>query len=473
MKLLSVDDQKDQAAGELASYIADARPRHLEELSAFASFASVSALERHRPDVLACADWVEQQVRSVGLQARQLETGGNPAIYGEWLDAGPDAPTILLYGHYDVQPPEPLELWTTPPFQPTVRDGAMFARGISDDKGPIFASLKGIEACLAVEGALPCNVKVLIEGEEELRSDHFDALIDRERELLAADLLVNSDGSFIAPGVPSISIGLRGMVALELTVSTAAGDLHSGLFGGVAPNALHVLTALLATLHDADGQILVDGFYDDVVAVPQDERAAWAELPIDEASVLQQARTFALIGDPDASLLDRLWALPTLDLHGVWGGFQGEGVKTVIPAQAHAKLSCRLVADQRMGDVLAKIEAHLERNLPAYARLRIDSTLEGTPPMLLSADHVGVRAALEALGAGHGRPAVLARMGASVPVNEMVQRHLGMPAVMLAASSPTDAFHAPDEHFALASFDGCIRSMVNFLKLLPERWAAR
>ncbi|MHB1468682.1 MAG: dipeptidase [Solirubrobacteraceae bacterium] len=472
MKLLTADGQNDPATNELAAYLADARARHLDELSAFASFASVSALERHRSDVLACADWVQEQVRSIGLRARQLDTGGNPAIYGEWIEAGPQAPTILLYGHYDVQPPEPLELWTTPPFEPTVRDGAMFARGISDDKGPTLASLKGIEACLAVEGALPCNVKVLIEGEEELRSDHFDALIDRERELLAADLLVNSDGSFLAPGVPSVAIGLRGMVALELTVSTAAGDLHSGLFGGVAPNALHVLVELLSTLHDADGRVDVDGFHDDVAAVPARERDAWARLPIDEADVLEQARTHALIGDPSASLLDRLWALPTLDLHGIWGGFQGEGVKTVIPAQAHAKLSCRLVSDQRMHDVLAKIEAHLERHLPAYARLRIDSKLEGTPPMLLSADHPGVSAALRALAAGHGAPAMLARIGASVPVNEMVQRHLGMPAVMLGASSPTDAFHAPDEHFALASFDGCVRSMVNFLKLLPELWAA-
>jgi acetylornithine deacetylase/succinyl-diaminopimelate desuccinylase-like protein len=441
-------------------YLIEHRARHLEELAAFASFSSISALSEHHDNVLACAEWVRAHLEQIGLDGvTLLAAGGNPVAYGEWLGAGPDAPTILLYGHYDVQPADPVELWTSPPFAPTIRDEAMFARGISDNKGPLFVALKAIEAVLAVEGRLACNVKVLVEGEEELRSDRLDALVDQQRELLAADLLVNTDGAFIAPGLPSVPVGLRGMVALELTVTTAAGDLHSGLFGGVAQNALHVLAGLLATLRSPDGRVLVDGFYDDVIAVGADELAAWDQLPIDDEEIRTQAGVAALMGGPEPTTLERQWAQPTLDLNGIWGGFEGQGVKTVIPAQAHAKLSCRLVPGQRMRAVLDQVIDHLERHLPPGARLTIDET----PPMLMPIDHPAVAAAQAALSAGHGRDAVLTRLGVSVPVNEIVDRQLNMPAVLIASSSPTDAFHAPDEHFALASFDAGIRTMISFL----------
>lgn len=460
------------SADRVDAYLEGARARHVDELTQFASFASVSALDAHSADVLACADWVREQMASIGLDGvRHLDTGGNPAVYGEWLGAGA-APTILVYGHYDVQPADPIDAWLTPPFEPQVRDGAIFARGASDNKGPIFSALKAIEACLAVDGALPCNVKVLVEGEEELRSDHLDELLRRERDLLAADLLLNTDGAFLAPGVPSVPIGLRGMVALELTVITATSDLHSGLFGGVAPNALHVLADLVSTLHDSSGRVLVDGFYDGVESVSEREREAWAELPIDADLVREQAGVFELLGDPDASFLDRQWALPTLDLNGIWGGFEGQGIKTVIPAQAHAKLTCRLVCDQRTEAVLGRVVAHLRRHLPACARLRIDYTQEGTPPMLMSADHPAVLAARRALAAGFARPAVLTRLGVSVPINEIAARRLDMPAVMLNSSYPTDAFHAPNEHFTLESLDGGMRSAVSFLKILPDCWGA-
>ncbi|MCW3016602.1 MAG: putative peptidase [Solirubrobacterales bacterium] len=449
---------------ELAEYLRAHRERQLEELATFAAFPSVSALDEHRQDLLACAGWLEQHLAGLGLDNVQLlEAGGNPVAYGEWLGAGSDAPTILVYGHYDVQPADPFELWTTPPFTPTVRDGAMFARGISDNKGPIFAALAGIGSTLAAEGRLACNVKVIVEGEEELRSDRLDALIDRRRDLLAADLLVNTDGAFLAPGQPSVPVGLRGMVAIELTLTTAAGDLHSGLFGGVVPNALHALTQLLATLRAPDGRVLVDGFYDGVLPVPEAELAAWAALPLDDADIRAQAGVPALMGGPEPSTLERQWSQPTLDLNGVWGGFQGQGVKTVIPAQGHAKLSCRLVPGQRMDEVLARVITHLERHTRDGAQLRIVSTLEGTPPMVMPADHPAVTAARTALTAGFGREAVLCRLGVSVPVNEIVDRHLGIPAVQLASSSPTDAFHAPDEHFTLASFDAGVRTMAEFL----------
>ncbi len=458
-------------AATLADHLEAARPRLLEELAAFTAFPSVSALDEHAHDIQACAAWVAERLRAAGLDNVGLhEAGGNPVAYGEWLGAGPTAPTVLVYGHYDVQPPDPVELWTSPPFQATIRDGRIYARGVSDNKAQIFLAIAAIEATLGVDGRLPVNVKVIVDGEEELRADHLDALIERERDLLAADLLLNTDSTFLAPGVPSVPVGVRGMVALELTVETGSSDLHSGLFGGVAPNALHVLTALLATLRAPDGTVLVDGFADDVATVPDAERAAWAQLPLDAEAIREQAGTFALMDDGQHSPIERQWARPTLDLNGIWGGFQGQGVKTVIPARAHAKLSCRLVPDQRMEDVLAKLVAHLEAHTPPDARLTIDSTLAGAPPMLTSTDHPAVQAALGALTEAWERPALLTRLGVSVPINEIAARVLGIPAVMLGFAAPTDAFHAPDEHFALDSFDRGLRAFVAFLPRLAAAW---
>jgi acetylornithine deacetylase/succinyl-diaminopimelate desuccinylase-like protein len=455
----------------MQAHLAAQRPRQLGQLTEFASFASVSGVDEHRDDVLACAAWVERRLRDAGLERVGVhEAGGNPVLYGEWLGAGPEAPTVLVYGHYDVQPPDPLELWTSPPFEPTIRDGCLYARGVSDNKAQIFLAIAAVEATLAVDGRLPCNVKLLVDGEEELRADRLDALIAARREQLAADLLLNTDSTFLAPGVPSVPVGVRGMVALELSITTAAGDLHSGLFGGVAPNALQVLATLLATLRAPDGSILVDGFYDDVAPVSAAERAAWARLPLDEEAIRAQAGVLRLMGDGDHSAIERQWARPTLDLNGIWGGFQGQGTKTVIPARAHAKLSCRLVPDQRMDEVLAQLVAHLERHTPPDARLTIESTLAGAPPMLTAPDHPAVQAALGALAAGFERPAQLTRLGVSVPINEIAARLLGIPAVMLGFSAPTDAFHAPDEHFSLDSFDRGLRTLVEFLPRLAALW---
>ena len=447
-----------------ATYLSDQRARQLDELASFASFASVSSLAENRDDLVACAAWLERHLHDCGLESvGHHEAGGNPVLFGEWLGAPEGAPTVLVYGHYDVQPADPVALWTTPPFEPTIRDGRMYARGISDNKAQIFIALKAIETTLALHGGLPCNVKVVIDGEEELRADRLEAFVARHRALLGADLLVNTDSTFLAPGVPSVPVGLRGMVALDLTVRTAEADLHSGLFGGVAPNALHVLTALLATLHAPDGRILADGFYDDVLPVPEAERHAWTRLPVDDEAIREQAGLPALFGEAGYGPLERQWARPTLDLNGVWGGFEGQGVKTLIPARAQAKLSCRLVPDQRMEHVLDSVVAHLQRALPPYARLTVDARLAGAPPSLMSHEHPAVRAALDALAVGFGRPAVLTRLGVSVPVNEIVDRLLGIPTVMLGFSSPTDAFHAPDEHFSLNSFDAGLRTMLAFL----------
>jgi acetylornithine deacetylase/succinyl-diaminopimelate desuccinylase-like protein len=366
----------------VTEYLHDQRDRQLAELAEFAAIPSISALDRHRDDIEDCAEWLSGHLGRIGLEHGQLiRNGGNPIVYADWTGAGPSAPTVLIYGHYDVQPADPLELWTSPPFEPTVRDGHMYARGISDNKGQIFTVLAGLEAALASEGGPACNVKVIVEGEEELRADYLDALMRDYGELLQADVLMNTDSTFLAPGTPSVPVGLRGMVAVELTVTTGAGDLHSGLFGGLAPNALQVMAAMLATLTDGNGHVLVDGYYDDVLPVPEQERHAWERLGVDEPSVMSQAGTFGFMAEPGYTLLERQWARPTLDVVGMWGGFQGQGIKTIIPAQAHAKISCRLVPRQGMDDILDKLERHLRQVTPSFARLEIDWRLPGPAPI--------------------------------------------------------------------------------------------
>jgi acetylornithine deacetylase/succinyl-diaminopimelate desuccinylase-like protein len=457
----------------VTAYLDANHDRQLSELVEFAAIPSISALSEHRADIERCAQWLHEYMQRLGLERVQLlRCGGNPVAYGEWLHAPAGAPTVLIYGHYDVQPADPLELWTSPPFEPTVRDGHIYARGISDNKGQIFTVLAGLEAALAAEGGLACNVKVIVEGEEELRADYLDELMRSEPELLAADVLLNSDSTFLSPDVPSVPIGLRGMVALELTVRTGTTDLHSGLFGGVAPNALQTMAAILATLKDRDGRILVDGYYDDVLDISAEELAAWARLGIDDAAVLEQTGVFALMAEPGYGLLHRQWARPTLDVVGMWGGFQGEGLKTIIPAAAHAKISCRLVPDQGMQDILDKLEAHLRRVTPPGAELTIDWRLPGAPAMLTPTDHPAVLAAVDALTETFGRRAELVRQGFSVPVNEIAQRNLGLPSVMLGFASPTDAFHAPDERFSLASFEAGRRTAIEFLRGYAARAGA-
>ncbi len=448
---------------ELRRHLDAERDQHLADLGTFLAFPSISADPARANRVRACADWLVAHLDRIGLEGvRLVETELYPIAYAEWLHAGPGAPTVLIYGHYDVQPAEPLDLWTSPPFEPTVRDGALYARGASDEKGPLFATLSALGALLAVDGGLPCNVKVMIEGEEELRADELEAFVAAEGELLAADVMLNTDGSFVAPGLPSTAVGLRGMVAVELTVRTGSTDLHSGLYGGVAPNAVQVMAALLASLRDPSGRILVEGFYDEVVGASPEELAEWSRLPLDAATVREQAGTIGMLDGTGSTVAERLWVEPTLDVVGAWGGYQGDGLKTVIPAEAHAKISCRLVPDQRMEPMAARLEAHLREHCPPEAELTIDWKLLGAGPAVMAADHPAVVAAREALTEGFGVEAVLARLGVSVPVNELVSRRLGMPAVMLGYTSPTDLIHAPDEHFPLATFDGAVRTAAAF-----------
>ena len=451
-------------------YLAAAAERQLGQLFEYLSIASISTLPEHAGDIRRAAEWIRTHLERIGLHDVSLmETAGNPIVYGEWLDAGPDAPTLLLYGHYDVQPAEPHELWKSPPFEPAVRDGRIYARGATDNKGPLFTYAAALETVLAVDGRLPCNVKMIVEGEEELRADHLDAFLAENSGLLACDACVISDSALYARDVPSISLSLRGMAALQFRVETAATDLHSGMYGGVAPNALHALARLLASLHDHEGRVAVAGFYDDVRPLPSQEVAEWKSLDFDATELQAEIGARQLIGGDEHTALERMWARPTLDLHGVWGGFQGEGMKTVIPREAHAKLSCRLVADQKPEPVLALLEAHLRRHCPPEAELTIEWTLPGATPMTMPRDAPLVETARAALADGYGREALFFRSGWSVPVAALVKARLGVDSLLLGFGLPTDGAHAPNEHFDVANLERGTRTMVAFFSSLDGR----
>lgn len=453
-------------------YITMHQDRFLEQLQELLRIPSVSALSEHRPDVARAAEWVADDLRAIGLfEVRVIqdeEQGGHPLVYAEWQDA-PGRPTILIYGHYDVQPPDPLELWQSPPFQPTVRGQDLYARGASDDKGQMFALLKGVESVLQAQGRLPVNLKVLIEGEEEVSGQHIERFVRAHPDLPRADAVLIADSPLFAPGVPVLCTGLRGMVYTELEVQGAARDLHSGLYGGTAPNALNGLAAILAGLKDAySGHITVPGFYDRVAAPLDEERAAWATLPFDEEAYRRdEIGASALAGEPDYGPLERLWARPTLDANGLIGGFTGEGSKTVIPARAMAKVSMRLVPHQDPAEIFALFERRVAELCPPG----IDATvrlLGSAPPATLPADTPAMRAAAAALEEIFGRPAALTRMGGSIPIAEAFLSVVGAPAVLAGFGLPDDNLHAPNEKFHLPNFFAAIRFTASFLRRFGE-----
>ena len=454
------------------SYLVRARARHLASLVELLRIPSVSAKVECGGDIQACAEWLKEHLQEIGAEnVALLSAGGNPVVYGDWLHAPPGAPTVLVYGHYDVQPPEPLELWESPPFEPSIRDGKIFARGVSDNKGQFYVYLRAFEAFLEAEGALPVNVKFLLEGEEELRADHLAQFVKEQAELLRADFCAVSDSGFFEPDIPGISTGLRGMAALNFTMRTAQGDLHSGGFGGTVPNALHAMTTLIEGLHSpVDGHVLVEGFYDDVLPLPENVKEAWSRLPFDPDSFRDGLGLSELFGEQGFSPLERLWSRPTLEICGLWGGYQGLGVKTVIPCEAHAKISCRLVLDQDPYDVLALVRRHLDKNVPPGASISYDYELPGCYPVVTSTEHPALLSALAALKEVYGKEPVVFRGGGSVPVVEIIQRILGLDSVLLGFAGPDENFHAPNEFFRLDNFDRGPRTVARFWADIAQRW---
>lgn len=445
------------------TYFQEHREQHLNELKDFLTIPSISALSAHKADVNKAAAWLKEKLETAGMEHVEIhETKGHPVITADYLHA-PGKPTILVYGHYDVQPVDPLNLWTTPPFEPDIRDGKLYARGATDDKGQLFLHVKAVEAILAVEKSLPVNIKFCIEGEEEISSASLPPFLNQNREKLACDAIIISDTSLLEPGKPAISTGLRGLCSLELTINTANTDLHSGSFGGGVPNALHAIVELLSTLHDKEGRVTVEGFYKGVPELSELLRAEFAKQGMNEQALATKLGLEQLFGEPGFSFVEHVGARPTLELNGVWGGFQGEGSKTVIPKEAHAKITCRLVGDQDPQDILDKIKDHLKRNVPTGATLTIKDGEKARAFNIDPTDRV-LQVAADAYEAVYGTRALFTKDGGSIPIVETFSRVLQAPVVMMGFGLPDENLHAPNEHFNLENFDKGLLTIVEFLK---------
>jgi acetylornithine deacetylase/succinyl-diaminopimelate desuccinylase-like protein len=446
---------------QLAQYIESKRDEHLNELFEFLRIPSVSTKSEHKPDIERAANWVAEKLRAAGMQKVELlSAGGHPVVYGEWLGA-PGKPTVLFYGHYDVQPAEPLELWTSPAFEPTVRNGNLFARGTADDKGQIHIHFKAIESLMKVYGRLPVNIKMMIEGEEEVGSKNLWNFVERYRDRLKADALVVSDTSMLAPGVPSVTYGLRGLNYYQMELTGAAQDLHSGVFGGPAPNPLRVLCELFAKLHDKNGRVAIPGFYKDVRPLSAKERKALKKLPWSEREFRKTVGAPALVREKGVSILEQLWTRPTLELNGIWGGYIGEGAKTVIPAKAWAKFSTRLVPDQDPEKIAKLVEKHIRRLLPKTVRMKFELLSSGKP-WVAPFDHPYFQAAQRALERGFGKRAVFIREGGSIPFVTQMRDTFGVPCILIGFGLPDENAHAPDEHIRLENYFGGIKSIAYF-----------
>ncbi|HEX8945071.1 MAG TPA: dipeptidase [Gemmatimonadaceae bacterium] len=437
----------DEATRRVLAHLQANHDRILEELIDFAAIPSVSTDPAHANDVAAAARWVATALSSAGpFAVRTIATAGNPVVYAEWLGA-PGKPTVLVYGHYDVQPPDPLEKWQSPPFAPTIRDGRLFARGVSDDKGPMLIPIKVAQAFFATTRALPVNIKCMFEGEEEIGSPSLDGFIAQNKTLLAADFVLSADGAMWRVDVPSLTVASRGLAGLEISLTGAAKDLHSGRHGGAVANPLHAMALLVATLHEPNGRVAVGGFYDAVHDLSPSERAAIAALPFDDRAYLEQVGAPATFGEAGYTTLERQWTRPTLEINGMWGGYEGPGSKTVIPSEAHAKITCRLVPAQDPHEIVALVVRHLETHTPPGVRLTISPGDHGARAYSIPSDHFALRAAAAALHAVYGSRPLRVRMGGTVPISELFERHMGLDTVFFSFSTADEDFHAPNEFF--------------------------
>ena len=437
------------------------RDRYIAELKEFLTIPSISNNAENRPDMERCASFLRGQLESIGMQKAALfPTQGHPIVYGEWLRA-PGKPTVLFYGHYDVQPVDPLGLWVSGPFQPTIRDGELYARGAVDDKGQVWMNLKAIEAYLEAQGTLPLNLKLLIEGEEEVGSSHLDAFIQSHQELLRADVALISDTAMFDRGIPSICYGLRGLTYFQLDLKGTSQDLHSGSFGGTVINPNFALAQIINSLKDSDGRILIPGFYDDVVPMSNREREELSRLPFDQERFRREVGAPELFGERGYGTLERIWARPTLEINGLCGGFTGEGAKTVIPAAAMAKISMRLVPNQDPDQIAHLFERHLKTITPRSVELTL-TRMHGGKPWLAPIDHPAIRAASRAFEKGFGTAPVFVREGGSIPVVATLAETLGLSTVLMGVGLPDENAHAPNEKLDLGNFQNGIVSVAHF-----------
>jgi acetylornithine deacetylase/succinyl-diaminopimelate desuccinylase-like protein len=451
---------------DIYTYIENHRQAFVDDLAELLRIASVSADSRHRTDIRRAADWLLVRFMQLGLACELIETAGHPLIYAESPPVA-GAPIALVYGHYDVQPPDPLDEWVSPPFEPTVRDGNIYARGATDDKGQMLTHVKSVEAWLKSAGKLPLQVKFLIEGEEEVGSAHLPSFIAEQRDKLACDCVVISDCSQFAPGVPAITYGLRGLAYYELRLRGPRQDLHSGTFGGGVSNPATALVHLLAALKDKEGRIQLAGFYDDVIPLTQRERAEFRALPFDEAEFMKQLGVSALAGEAGFSTLERRWARPTCDINGLTSGYQGEGAKTVLPARASAKFSFRLVPNQDPAKLTASLRTFIEARLTPGVEMELID-FHGAPGVVVPLDSPYIRAASAAIESGFGRAPVFIREGGSIPIVNTFAEKLGADVLLLGWGQNDDNTHSPNEKFSLADYHRGIRASAQLWQELAK-----
>jgi len=445
------------------NYIESEKERYLSELITFLKIPSISGLPEHNKDTVRAAEWLTNHLQQIGLDnARIFETAGHPIVYAEWLELQ-DAPTVLIYGHYDVQPVDPLELWKTKPFDPVVKNGKIWGRGTSDDKGQVFTHIKSIEAYLRNGGKLPVNIKLLIEGEEEAGSSHLGDFISENKDMLAADTVLISDTEWFADGLPSICYALRGISFVEVKVTGPNRDLHSGTFGGAVDNPINVLCNMISKLKSNAGVINIPGFYDDVLDLTQEERDGFKKLPFSEDKYMNDLGVNALSGEIGYTTLERTWTRPSLDLNGIKGGFIGEGAKTVLPSHAIAKISMRLVPNQRTKDISYKIEKYLKQIAPKTVKLDVN-LLHGGNPVIAPRDNNAVQAGMQALEEAFGTKPVFMREGGSIPITEVFASVLNIPSVLMGLGLPGDNIHSPNENFDLNNYYGGIKASAIFFE---------
>ena len=432
-------------------YLKQNEKNRLDELFKFLQFPSVSAKSEHRQDMIDCASWLKDHLVAIGFKAEICPTDGHPLIYGEY-HAGPHLPTVLYYGHYDVQPPEPYDLWKSPPFQPEIRDGYIWARGSADDKGQLFTHVKGLEAVLKTTGTLPVNVKLLFEGEEEVHSAHLPGWIKKNKKMLKADIAVVSDTGMFGPNLPAVTFGLRGIAAVEVFVYGPSRDVHSGTFGGAIANPANILCELVAKLHDKNKLVCIPGFYEKVVPVTKFERQQFKKLPFNEKKYLKSLGISATHGEKGYTVFERSWSRPTCDVNGLTSGYQGEGAKTIIPSYASCKITMRLVPNQEPMDICNKIEKYLLRIAPKSVRVKVDKH-GGASAVVVPSEGPWLDAAARAIKAGFGKRPVFMKEGGSIPIVGDFKSILGLDTLLLGYCQSDDNIHSPNERFKLQDFE--------------------
>ncbi len=446
-------------------YLDKTKEKRMNELFTLLSFPSVSAKSEHKEDLVACANWLNDHLNKMGLKSRVYPTGGHPLVYAEYV-ADKNAPTILYYGHYDVQPPEPLDLWKSPPFKPQIRAGYIYARGATDDKGQTFAHIKGLEAALKTNGQLPVNVKFLIEGEEETHSVHLPAFIKKNKKMLKADIVVVSDTAQFNKDLPAVTFGLRGIAFVELFVYGPNRDVHSGSFGGAIANPVNVLCSMVSVLHDRNGRITIPGYYDKVKPLTKWERQQFKKLPHRDSTYKTSLGVPALQGEKGFTTLERTWARPTLDINGITGGYQGEGAKTIIPSMASCKITMRLVPNMEPMDICRKIENYLHRIAPQSVKVKVVKH-GGAKGVVVPTDGPWLEAASRAIKRGFSKEPVFMREGGSIPVVVDFKEMLGLDTLLIGFGQNDDNIHSPNERFRIKDFErGCRTAAV-----LPDELA--